>query len=394
MLTRCSVAVATVALCATAQTTHVVQGGGAALQTAIASAAPGDILDVMPGSYSSITVARGIRIQLRSGAEITAPFLSTVPAVSVTGLPRGEACVIAGGRVHGVAATGCAGAVVCDSVQLHDAVDRILLTCTACTGPMVFHQVATNAVVPSFGAVTFTDCAQVSCTTARLPRTTVTNSFVTLTDVTMRPYGGSFQTGTMPTLHVRSGHVSITGGRIDGGVAASWPFHESGIQLDQGEVVLTGGALVQESPPFFSPLTVPAINTAGGRLRIDPSVTLVGTPAIAGPAAVVFATTPGLEVLRAAGSVSYQVTLRGEPNSLAFTLIGLPQPALPSPFGVLWLDPMSPILDVTTMPAGGATTFSRAHTNVPPFLTLALQSATLSPTASIAVSPPVRFVWN
>ncbi len=33
-----------------AQTTHIVSGGGAALQNAINAAAPGDILDVLPGT--------------------------------------------------------------------------------------------------------------------------------------------------------------------------------------------------------------------------------------------------------------------------------------------------------------------------------------------------------
>jgi hypothetical protein len=72
-----------------AQTTWVVSGGGAALQQAINSAAPGDTLDVQAGTYSPITATRGLHIKLRSGAHV-GQWPSTSTTIVLTSLPATE----------------------------------------------------------------------------------------------------------------------------------------------------------------------------------------------------------------------------------------------------------------------------------------------------------------
>lgn len=57
-------------LAALAQSTHIVQGGGNALQQAITAASPGDILDVQPAQYSPVTATRGLHLLLRAGTEV------------------------------------------------------------------------------------------------------------------------------------------------------------------------------------------------------------------------------------------------------------------------------------------------------------------------------------
>jgi hypothetical protein len=99
-----------------AQTTIVVQGGGPALQTALLTAGPGDVLDVLPGAYSPATATRGVRIQLRTGAILDSPAPFTTPAITVSGIPATETLVLAGGEVHGIEVNGCAGGVHFDRV--------------------------------------------------------------------------------------------------------------------------------------------------------------------------------------------------------------------------------------------------------------------------------------
>jgi hypothetical protein len=391
MSIRCCAAVLSTAVLLSAQTTHFVSGGGAALQLMINIAAPGDILDVQAGTYSAVTVTRGLRITLRSGAQVNAG--PPPAAFTVNSLPSSDSFVLEGaGSAMGIQALGCAGTVVCNRVSLmgggNTRVDN-------CTGPVVFHRTDNGFTGPFLTpTVVINNSAQVSFTSCSLGRTTMTGSHVTFADTYMQPYGGSGTTpGTQPTLRITLSTVSIDGGSITGGVAASFPFTESGIRLESGNLVVAGPARIQESS-FFSPPSMPAIQTIGGTLRVDPAVVLVGTPPINGPAVVTFANTPSIAFARTPGSANYQVALRAEAGSLAFTLINLLSPPLPSPYGDLWINPVSPIIDVTAMPANGVNTFTRSLANVPPFFPLALQAANLSTAGTVAVSPPLRFVWD
>ena len=371
---------------ALAQTTHVVSGGGAALQLAIHAAAPGDILDVMPGSYTPVTATRALRISLRSGAAVIVPSQSTfVSAITVSSLPAGEVFVVEGGTVAGITASACAGAIVCNRFANSfgiwgGAFSRI----DACTGPVVFQDVDTQS---TFGQLFILDSAQVSFVSCALPWVSVTNSNATFADIDIHPYGG------VEGMRIVSGSVSITDSRIYGGLAASWPYVDAAILLQGGDVVVTGTTRLSASPP--SPLGIkPAIETSGGTVRIDPAVVLIGTPPISGPAVVTFAPIPSLAVARLPGSTNFTVSPTTSPNDLVFTLIGLPAPPLALPWGDAWLDPANPILDVTIAPPSGTWSFTRSLAAVPPLLVLVVQSAALSPAGTIAVSPPVRFVWD
>ena len=371
---------------ALAQTTHVVSGGGNALQTAINAASPGDILDVLPGSYSAVTVTRGMRISLRAGASIVVPFSPPSWAISIVALPAGEAFVLEGGTVNGFLATACAGAVVLDDCvndwQLGAAASRI----DACSGPVAFHRVRTTWQFP-FDAIEIVNSAAVSFCSCRLQRLVVTNSSVSLAAVEI-----PIANGSVPGLHVVSGSATIAGGTITGGLLYSFPFPQPGILIDQGALVVTGGTSVAPTPP--SATSVSAIQANGGTVQLDPSVQLLSTPTISGPGSVTFAPIPSLAVARTRGSANYTVSPTAQPNDLVFTLIGLPAPVLPLPWGDAWIDPLSPILDVTVAPTSRTWSFTRSLAGAPAFLGLVVQSAALSPNGTIGISPPVRFVWD
>lgn len=372
-----------------AQSTHQVSGGGNALLAALQAAAPGDIFDVLPGNYFATATSRGARIELRPGAVLTTQFGSLLAGLTVTNLPVDEAVVVVGGRIDGFSFTDCAGAIVVDRAIV-DAT-WAASSATNCTGPISLQDVSTPLTL-AYGTLTITDCSQFSAHRAALARTTSTNSNLALAASTIFPYGGAWPPGQSPSLRIVGGSVFLTGGLVRGGMAASWPFLEPAIRIESGELVVTGGAVLQESSPNVP--TSPAIDGVGGTVRIDPSVTLLGTPPIAGPATVTVATTPGLAVARSTGAAGYDVTATVEPSSLVFTLLALPTAPQNSPFGTRWLRPDALILDFGVADPQGRRVFTRSLAAVPPYLALTLQSASLSPTGTVAVGAPLRFVWD
>jgi hypothetical protein len=101
-----SLLVATGAL-AHAQTTHVVSGGGPALQNAIATAVAGDTLDVQPAINAGVTCTKGLRIRMQPGAQIGASPGGV--AVTFQAIPATDVAVLTGGVVNGVACHSCDG---------------------------------------------------------------------------------------------------------------------------------------------------------------------------------------------------------------------------------------------------------------------------------------------
>jgi hypothetical protein len=123
-----------------AQTTHLVIGGGLALQAAIQAAAPGETLDVLLSSYAAVTCSKGLRIALQAGAEIGTTFALTRSLVITTG-PSQEAGVVTGGKVNGLSVSQCAGTVVVDGVAINAFLQNPPMEVADCAGPIVFDRV-------------------------------------------------------------------------------------------------------------------------------------------------------------------------------------------------------------------------------------------------------------
>jgi hypothetical protein len=276
--------------------------------------------------------------------------------------------------------------VVCSGVAILDGSNCRV---DSCTGPVAYD----NCVNPGArhfefaGSFVILNSSQVSVTACDMPFTTVTGSHVTFSQIYLWP----FMTLGTTSLWISASNVSINGGLVTGGTSASWPADASAITLMSGDLVVTGGATIRESPGGFR---VPGIDTYGGTVRRDPSVTVIGSPPIGGPAPVTFGLVPRLDVARTPGSTTFQGTVHSQPGSVAFTLINVPIPVIPSIYGDLWIDPNSPLIDVSVMPAAGASTFSRTLAFVPPFYVLSTQTAVLTTANTIVVSTPRRFVWD
>lgn len=367
------------------QVVHLVQGGGAALQNVLNIAAPGDTLDVMPGTYTQATTTIGVHVALRPGAVVETLALNGT-ALTIHTLPAGQTFRLTGGMVAGFGALNCTGDVTVVGVGpagITMAVTRV----QGCTGAVLFDYV--DFVVPTtplvYGLVDIGSSAQVSFHRSRLPQMRIATSNVSLANVTVPPVYGF-----VPALHVVSGHVTIRGGAFTGGATASWPTAHPGLLLDQGEVVATDGTAFVASPAYWI-FNTPAVVTNGGSLRLDPSVTFSGFVPITGPATVQFTEIPGL--LATTGAQSLTVGTSGLPGSILVTFASVPRAPLATPWGDAWLLPTDPILDIVVLPAGGAASFTRQFATVPPHVTLVLQSVALTQQGTIELGVPTRVGW-
>lgn len=366
--------------------TIVVSGGGSALQQAINTAPVGALLDVMPGTYSSVTVTQGMRISLRAGAAVTtAPFPSTAPGVTVLLLPAGQQFVLEGsGSASALAISQCAGDVVVNGINhLVAPLGPQATTVNGCTGAVLFHRTTcVNSMGIPHGQIHVASCAHVSFTACTLPCMTVTGSRVSLNGCSnLNAYG------SLPGIDVVSGSVVVDGGTVAGGLLYSFPIPAPGIRLAQGDVVATGGALIRYTP-WIPPYT--AIETTGGSIRLDPSVQVLGV--ITGPATIQHDEIPSL--LPQHNATTLSVASTGEPGSAVFTFAGMLMSPVPTPWGDAWLSPLDPILDVTLVPASGTWTFAQTFATVPPFIVLTLQSVALTPSGALVIGAPVRFAWD
>ncbi|HEX5053270.1 MAG TPA: hypothetical protein VFZ65_15955 [Planctomycetota bacterium] len=373
-----------------AQVVIPVMGGGAALQQAVLAASPGDILDVHPGNYSSVTVTRGLRLLLQPGVQIVGgPY--TV-SLTISAIPAGETLVVAGGRLQGISALGCAGTVVWDGIYILENFFDVSWI-DGCTGPVACQGVQGGASYFAQSRIQVRDCSQVSFHGGTLPSVRVTNSTVTFHGVVIPKHN------TASGLAIDSGSVSIAGGSMAGGNFFSLPVELPGISMTQGTLVLTDGALIIAETYWhaFYPSSpgVSAIEAGSGTVVLDPSVSFVtwpGTSGVSGGANVTNRSVPSLAMLRQPGA--FHLALRAEPGSVLFTAWNLPLPAIHLPFGELWLDPASPVLAVTAMPASGRAVVSGSLPVAPPFQVLVAQSLAWTAAGELLLGVPDRVVWD
>jgi hypothetical protein len=370
-----------------AQATIVVSGGGAALQQAVAAAAPGDVLDVQPAVYTPVTCGKGLRVLLQPGAVIQAPS-PFGNALTFQAIPAGEVAVLRGGLVHGLACTGCAGSIVVDGANvLGTPGSTVPMPITNCTGPIVFDATsfAVHATANAEGELHATNATQLSFRGCRLPFLRIANSHASVVASAITPIGIH-----VAGLHLVSGSVAVDGGAISGAFPFSLPIPTAGVRIDGGHLTLTGGTFVERRP--WAPPQQHAIEANGGTLRIDPSVTITGSPAIVGTVAIVAQPIPGIDVTHTANTL--QATAHGSPGDVLVTFAALPAAPIATPWGDAWLSPSDPILDVALVPPSGTSTFQRTFANVPPFVVLTLQPVALSAAGGLTVGTPVRFAWD
>jgi hypothetical protein len=262
-------------------------------------------------------------------------------------------------------------------------------TVVSCTGPVVFDDVLFGppplATAIAQGELHVTDSAHVSCRNSLLPLVSATNSNLALTASAIRSTG----LATLGGLHVVSGTVWLQGGEVNGPIFYSFPIPFVAIRVDGGELVATGGAVIRRN---WLPSTLPAIETTGGSLRLDPSVVVTGTPPVVGPATVVTAPVPSLDVATTANTLV--VSAKGVAGNVLVTFAGLPSAPWASPWGTAWVLPTDPILDVAVLPPSGFRVFNHTVASVPAFTVLTVESVALDPVGNLVLGAPARFAWN
>lgn len=108
---RLGVTLVVLAAAARAQTVHVVGAGGfTSIDAALAASAPGDVIDVQPGTWPVFTAGIGVTIRGAPGANVQSNSLS------VAAVPPGQALHLVGLQIAGLAVIG--GTVTIDGCQI------------------------------------------------------------------------------------------------------------------------------------------------------------------------------------------------------------------------------------------------------------------------------------
>ena len=323
----CTLAVTAAPLAA--QRTWIVDetGGGDFhdISPAIQAAAAGDTIRVRRGSYGEFIVGKSLRILGDPGTLVMGTRLGghgvPLPAITVSGLPAGAAVTLAG-----MTATARFSVWASPVVIVIDSPGRVHLE---------------RIDTAEFGA---RDAGRVSLHRCALGSARLIRSGVLFTQTQIVPN----RTSTLEGIISTEAEVLVSNCQIDGAGPA--------VRLDSGELTLTGPQCRLVGGNSATPLfPAPAIETRGGRLRVDPGVTLIpgaGWPAVRGPAVHSVEALPSLEVSTDNGQLTTRLhapgALRGH------TLLSLPQnPTLPTPFGAMWVGIPHLVLDSGSMPATG-----------------------------------------
>ena len=383
------------ALCsetALAQTTHVITGGGSALQAGIQTATAGDVLDVQPGTYTQVVCSKGVHIHLQPGAEIKGPFGTGPNGLKFVGVPANETAIVSGGVVYRLDMINCAGSVVVDSVVFNPMPTGNLMHIESCSGAIVFVDSAGfRSASGSFGGVDFfciTDSDQVSFTRCCVPRLEIRNSNLTATDTTLQASGLY-----MESLLLVSGRVMWQGGRINGHLPNGPAPFRLALRVNGGEFAATGSAVIETN--FLTPGSAEtSIVVNAGLVQLDPSVLVAGSPAITGPGTTSVITTPIPSLSASHTANTMNVDVASEPGDAVFVLAGLPKAPYATPWGPAWILPTDPLLHATIAGPSGMLSFPYNFAAVPSHFVLTLQPVALRSTGSIRIGAAQRFAWN
>ena len=343
-----------------AQQTIVVQGGGNALQNAVAQANPGDILVVRAGTYGNTLVDKGITIRCDLGVVIQLVGRGSALGVAV---PAGQlfrmrgGSLVGGGGLFPALATSGAGTAIFEEVGSG--------SFSIATGTQVafhrcgFGELNVGLVGGAVSNVAFDDCTLNG-------RTQITNARVTMA-------GGS-ATGSGNPL-----------------------FSFPAFLLVDGTLTIAGDPTTVIAGNSMGLAPAPAIETKGGTLILGPQVRLVSlAPApITGPATVISRFLPSIRSQSAAAGRTFTATVHGEVGSSTHILASLPVGPVTLPFGQLWISTDSLVLDSGIVPASGTRSVSLPlPTTLPPDVPVILQSITTLTNSQLWIGPPTAVFLN
>lgn len=385
-----------------AQQTIVVQGGGAALQQAIDGANPGDVLDVHAGTYDAVLIQKGVHVVCRSGVSVVHAQGS---ALTIRGVPAGESMSWRGGELSAstpgnplwtpvLGVENCAGAVLLRTIRPRLTAPVLAFTAylrvLACSGPVVLEDFVAGMANIELSRVAITDCAQVVFRdSADIPPLDVTRSNLLLDGCQILEHNSA------RGMIVTASDVTVRGGSIRGGLAFSFAVGMPAIALESGVVTLTGGARIIGFGTSTAPqIAAPAIDSSGGRIRLDPSAQLVSflPNPIRGPALVSHEPIAQLGSSGNRSGAPFLVDVHGEPGSLTATFVSWAVSPTATPYGQLWVDPRAPLLDLAVLPAGGVRQLSATMPNLPLRSLLVMQPISWTSAGTLVVGAAATVV--
>jgi hypothetical protein len=326
---------------------RVGQGGQYAdIPAAVQAAAAGDVVLVLPGTYSSFALEKGISV-VSQGAFIRPPS-AFFPTINVWGVPAGQRAAVRGFSgeqgILSLSVSDCAGLVHLEAVDGSRGIG------VSRSANVELHRV--NA-----GALSVTDSGLL-----------VEHSVVT---------GGG--------LRITRSKVVVAESSISG-----WP----GISLTGGQLTVAGAAdtVITTSSPF-GPMS--AIVITEGQLTLSPQVTLVttgGAPPVQG-GQVTSHTVPSLRADLGGSVLQGRIHAPGAPFALTLVSVA-PVAPVPTSVGPFWLDWATAIV-VDVGPVSGS--FRNLSIPFPPGmspgLTITVQSLAVSST-SMELSVPALFTLH
>ncbi len=369
-----------------AQRTIVVTGGGNALQQAVTQANAGDTLDVRPGWYDRIKVSKGIAILCSPGVTLDGGFNSH--ALRVTALPAGETFVLRGGSYYNisvltnaaVAVDHCCGRIILDALESFTLLTGAPLSIEHCTGPVLLRRFKARLPFPGTHSV-IRFASNVSITASPvLPPLRICEVNLCLTDC-------SVMGSTGVALHADHSVVSITGGKLEGAFSQTLGVGYPAITLWGTSLSVAGGARLSGGKGAG-----PAITSTWGHVRLAPSVTLTGTSPVIRGIVPVHESVPSVLSRGVAPGALLKAQVEAEAGSSTVTLIGHPVEPVFTPFGHLWLDPTSSMLDLRCVPSSGAYSLSIPLPLLPPRLALGFQTLSLTAAGKIIIGTASRVV--
>jgi hypothetical protein len=326
----------------------------ATIPPAIAAAAPGDTVLVLPGTYTQpLDIAKGIRVVGR-GARLQMNLFLGVNAITVRDLPANEAAAVVGFELVG------AGGLSVVPLQVRD-----------CAGPVAVRDLRSNNTQRwSVGVIRST---QVHLARSFVFGIGATDSQLVAEHVLCEPSAG-------PGLQSSGSTVVLVGCTVPG---ANSLFGGPGVALQ-------GGALVATRSTIRGSLGRPAIDATSGSILLDPSTQLVagqGAVPVAGP--VQPAILPFGSATTTTTGTQLTIASQGPAGAVFATAISLLAPQSATPFGFTWLDGASTsVLYFATYGAiDGRHTATIPHPVLPPGLLFTVQPLYVGATGA-ALGPP------
>lgn len=363
-----SLLLALLAATAPAQRTLVVDASGGAgsqfraIQPAVDAALPGDIVLVRAGLYREIVlVDKGIRL-IGQGARMTMQLFAP-GAVQVHDVPSGQTFAMRG--------------FIAD-----DAGDprggTVIVAVENCLGLVSLRDLRQSNLAQ--WAIAVGGSAQVHVTDVVLRSARSQDSSTVFERVVFDP-------AALQGLFVRSGDVHCVRCAIRGSFGT---FTGPGVLLESGRLHLT---LSTVQATAWAGFQNPAIATNGGEVVLDPTTVLTpvgGAPPITGPATVTHR-----DLVSLSGSTdgsTLTTDLHGPAGADFVTLLSFPVPAMPTPFGSLWLDPSEHLVaDFGTLDATRSHRWSLPHTPVPSGFTVTLQTVIFTGTFELSTPTVIAF---